>query len=177
MGLKKSIEEKKLAGTYRPSRDRIDWKESLEEVPPPPSYLSVKGKRLFQIICNDLNERQLLPQTAIHLVVMYCELYDEYLKCARVIRREGLTVKDGKAVRIHPVARIKKSVQEQMLALEKRLGLSPLTRDRLPGNDPAPVEEDILDKCSPGDIAKPREGWVNPIERLEAMGIKPRGST
>lgn len=134
--------------TYRKDRVRPAIEgEILKRVPRPPKHLA-KGEpgKLWKIVCKDLLSRGRLYSVGTHIVRQYVESFAIYNDATQqIFGGEKLSVRDGDAQRKNPIYQIRSKALEEMNKLEKLLGLSPYSRDRIttaePEEDQDPFED------------------------------------
>ena len=113
----------------------------LEKVPPARKEWDRRTKALFKKVCLDLIARGRLEDVTVHAVNQYCDCFYIYRLCMdEIFSMESLTTKDRNADRKNPVFGTAKSFLEQMNVLEKKLGYTPYSRDRISQAD---TNEDV----------------------------------
>lgn len=102
----------------------------------PPSWLSSFAKREFKKMVKELLEIDLITNVDVHALALYCDAYDNYVQCTKVIQNEGLMVEyTNKAAETnkvpHPLLTKQKALFEQMKSLSTDFGLTPAARSKL----------------------------------------------
>lgn len=140
--------------------------ELLTKVPPSPDGYSPQVAEVFRLVCEDLMFRGRLTIVVLHLVAQYCDSYQFYLIANDTLAQEGFTVDEETtgATRKHPAMQARKDAIAEMLALEKRIGITPYSRDKIPVDDKAKKRE--VDTSDP--IILTNEGFldINPNYQL-----------
>ena len=79
----------------------------------------------------------------VHILEQYCDAYELYLAACDTLREEGATTKENytEALRKHPMLQVRKDTIADMNTLEKKLGLTPYSRDRIEPADSSNKEE------------------------------------
>lgn len=102
-------------------------------------------KALWKTTNQDLIARGRLEKVTLHVVRQYCDCHYIYEKAwAEIAELESLTTKDRKTDRKNPVYGEARRFLEQMNVLEKKLGVTPYSRDRISQAE-AEDESDPLD--------------------------------
>ena len=106
--------------------------DAINDRPEPPAHYEKRTKQVFNIICTDLIERGRLESATLHLIEFYCDSFIIYkMAMDEIAEMAALTTKDRKTERKHPVYHVRRQALDEMLSLEKKLGLSPYSRDRI----------------------------------------------
>lgn len=118
----------------------------VQEPPKCPQRYDSTTKEVFNIICQDLIDRGRLESPTLHLVEFYCDSYMIYkMAMDEISEMARLTTKDRKTDRKHPVYHVRRQALDEMINLEKKLGLSPYSRDRI-------TVAQVEDKVDPIDL-------------------------
>lgn len=126
-------------------RPAIDG-DILSKIPLAPKHIR-KGEpgKLWKVVCKDLLDRGRLYSVGTHIIQQYVESYAIYDDAtSQIFDGESISVKDGDAQRKNPIYQIRSKALEEMNKLEKLLGLSPYSRDRITVSEPE-EEGDHLD--------------------------------
>lgn len=102
----------------------------------PPTWLSPFAKRIFKRKAKELLEVDLMTNVDVEALARWCDAYDDYVECSKIIKEEGLMVEyTNKAAETnkvpHPLLTKKKAAHEQMKSLETEFGLTPAARAKL----------------------------------------------
>lgn len=118
---------------YRKDREIAAITTNVVQEPPQcPQRYNSTTKEVFNIICQDLIDRGRLESPTLHLVEFYCDSYMIYkMAMDEITEMSKLTTKDRKTDRKHPVYHVRRQALDEMINLEKKLGLSPYSRDRI----------------------------------------------
>lgn len=92
-----------------------------------PSFLSDRGKRMFDKLLLEFQYTQILKNVDSHLLGLYCDALDNYIRFKDQIEQEGFVLY-GKA---HPLLTHMNKALDNTSKLGGRLGLSPSDRARL----------------------------------------------
>lgn len=89
----KPIELHEAEGTYRADRHNVTPVSGnlLTEPPPPPKTLSKLAKKEWEIVTAWMCQRNILAETDLSLIAVYCTEMATYFKCQKVIRKHGMT--------------------------------------------------------------------------------------
>lgn len=148
---RKTVDELKRNGTYRP--DRHAGREAagslLKELPPPPFDLDPAGAQVYREEGKRLIELKMLKPSDLRLLAMYAMEMGVYVSEMRAAQAEGITIVLPNGI---SAASAHRRAAEQALklasALSDKLGLSPAARHRLKGEaafrDEQPEGESIL---------------------------------
>ena len=105
---------------------------AVQDRPETPQRYDKRTKEVYNIICQDLIERGRLESANLHLVEFYCDSFMIYkMAMDEITEMAKLTTKDRKTDRKHPVYHVRRQALDEMINLEKKLGLSPYSRDRI----------------------------------------------
>ena len=105
---------------------------AVQDRPETPQRYDKRTKEVYNIICQDLIERGRLESANLHLVEFYCDSFMIYkMAMDEITEMSKLTTKDRKTDRKHPVYHVRRQALDEMINLEKKLGLSPYSRDRI----------------------------------------------
>ena len=148
---RKTVDELKRDGTYRP--DRHAGREAagslLKELPPPPFDLDPTAAQVYREEGRRLIELKMLKPSDLRLLAMYATEIGVYISEMRAAQDEGITVILPNGIN---AASAHRRAAEQALklasALSDKLGLSPNARHRLKGEaafrDEKPEEESFI---------------------------------
>lgn len=123
--------------------------DALSRMPTAPKWLGKEGKKLWKDAARDLLNRGRLYTVGLHILQQYCESYQIYCNATQEIfndtEKGEIAVKDGDALRKNPIYQIRSKALEEMNKLEKLLGFSPYSRDRItvaePEDEGDPMED------------------------------------
>lgn len=150
---RKSVDELKRDGTYRPDRhaEREAAGSLLKELPPPPFDLDPTAAQVYREEGQRLIELKMLKPSDLRLLTMYATEMGVYISEMRAAQDEGITVILPNGIN---AASAHRRAAEQALklasALSDKLGLNPNARHRLKGEaafrDEQPEEESFFMK-------------------------------
>ena len=107
-------------------------KSTVTRVPKSRPEYDKRTKEVFKIICLDLINRGRFEKISTHVVIQYCDSFYVYMNAMdQIFAEEKLTTKDRNTDRKSPLFQIKKQEMDTMLILDKRLGITPYSRDRI----------------------------------------------
>ena len=131
---------------YRKERDIPAIRTStVVEMPPVPERYDARTREVYELLCADLIKRGRLETVGIHLIELYCDSYLIYRAAMDEISEMAkLTTKDRQADRKHPIYHVRRQALDEMLNMEKKLGISPYSRDRISVAE-AEEEDDPMD--------------------------------
>lgn len=133
---RKSIDELKRAGTYRPDRHakREAAADLLKELPPPPFPLTDTAAEVYAEEGRRLIEQKMLKPSDLRILAMYASEIGVYISEMQTARKEGITVILPNGIM---AASAHRRAAEQALKLASgladKLGLNPNARHRLKG--------------------------------------------
>jgi P27 family predicted phage terminase small subunit len=139
MSRRKSAEEKKIAGTYRPDREPPpDLTVPLEKLPRPPDRLSKAGRAAWRRCGAAAIELGSLRHSDLDQLELLSASLGLAEECEQRIRVEGLTVTSGTGVtKSHPLASVMQAARRDAHRAMQILGLSPVGRIRTGAKRPA----------------------------------------
>lgn len=154
---RKSAHLKILQGTFRPDRDRppvqatsgqsADKPSSAPPLPPPPAYLSGTAKSKYLDLAAELARRGIAEGLDEGLLVGYCLLYGEIASYSNAIKRRGAWVVTPNGHRqAAPEVALRRAAIRELGKLAQTLGLSPVSRQRLPTGSPPGALRDPLEE-------------------------------
>ena len=134
-----------MATKYRNDREiAAITTSSITDTPTAPERYDKRTQELFLIICQDLINRGRLELANLHLIEFYCDSYMVYkMAMDEISDMAKLTTKDRKTDRKHPVYHVRRQALDEMVNLEKKLGLSPYSRDRITVAEPEDESDPI----------------------------------
>lgn len=155
MSHRKSIEQHKRDGTYKPARHAAREREEagiglLKELPPPPFELSKDAAQVFREEGLRLIRMKMLKPSDLRTLAMYASETGLYIEEMRAAREEGVVVVLSNGVTaVSHHRRAAESALKNSAALADKLGLNPNARHRLKGeaafqDDEEPEENDVL---------------------------------
>lgn len=137
---------KKVRGTLRKDRELENQMEveKIGNLPKPPNWLSKIGKEQFGIVCNQLNDLNMLFKVDLKLIEAYSNSIALHIECEQALREKGrvqvYTDEDGnpKHAQVVPLQSISKSSLDQAIKLASQFGLTPSARTKI--SSPAKLE-------------------------------------
>ncbi|MCZ1180397.1 phage terminase small subunit P27 family [Alkalihalobacillus clausii] len=135
---KETIKKRKQA------EEQMTFKDDAIEAP---SFLSDRGKKIFENLLVEFQYTQILKNVDSHLLGLYCDALDNYIRFKDQIEREGFVLY-GKA---HPLLTHMNKALDNTAKLGGRLGLSPSDRAKLALNLVNKVKEETTDDNGFGD--------------------------
>lgn len=122
----------------------------------PPKWLGELAKKEFRYIVNQTDSIDLLNNLDVHVLAIYCDTYEKYIECSRIIQEDGLitekgytkkserTLKYGEkgrpaevessfeySVGQHPLLIRQKDLFNTLKSLQSDLGLTPSSRAKI----------------------------------------------
>lgn len=139
----------------------------------PPKWLGDIAKKEFRYVVSQTDSIDLLNNLDLHVLSIYCDTYEKYVKCSEIIQRDGLMTdqgynkeserelrKHGKVIEAertkdygygqHPLLIRQKDLFNTLRSLQSELGLTPVAR--------AKIAMDKAYKETPADPVKERFG-------------------
>jgi P27 family predicted phage terminase small subunit len=97
--------------------------------PKPPVPVSAKVRRYWQAYWSSPVSQVVDPNVDAFLLVRWITYVDEWETATKTLHAEGMTVvgSTGQTV-LHPLARLRASLETELSAIEQRLGLDPKSR-------------------------------------------------
>ena len=133
---RKSIEEHKANGTYKPSKH--DLPVIMKEVINPKPYIQLDewSEKFFYGICDDMREANKLAPEDLVLITNLAKLAGVVKEADDILKEEGM-FSDGynKNKVPHPAWTIMKGAMTEMGKVAKELGIGPMVRLRLALNN------------------------------------------
>lgn len=133
----KSIAEKDLAGTVRPSRRKTGLPpDLLGETPEPPEWLNPEAQEIFLAVCDILKSKRILDRADINLVAIYSHEYWTYQTAVKNLSRAGSHIVRSQSgyEQPSPWVAIRNQAQKNVRDIGQLFGLDPLNRNRFDGN-------------------------------------------
>ena len=126
----------------RTKKEIHDRKEAEEKLKPksdrvkPPTWLGKQGKKEFRRIVKELEHIDLVTNLDVDMLACYCDAYEGYQECTKIIKEEGLMVEyTNKAAETnkvpHPLLTKKRQLFDQMKSIANDLGLTITSRAKL----------------------------------------------
>lgn len=119
-------------------RKRVENEEALrvaKDKLTPPSWLGKIAKREFKYIVEETQSIDLLTNLDVHTLAIYCNVYEQYIRCTERINADGIMVEANKSseavVTSHPLFIKQNSLFDQLRKMQTDLGLSPSSRAKL----------------------------------------------
>jgi len=161
---RKSIEDLKKAGTYRPGRHakREAAGNLLTELPAPPFALADNAAAVYLEEGNRLIEMKMLKASDLRFLAMFAVEMGVYISEMETAQAEGVTVVLPNGITgASPHRRAAEQALKLASGLADKLGLNPNARHRLKGNaafqDDKPQEESFILSMMKGRRPKPPE--------------------
>lgn len=136
MSHRKSIEEHKRNGTYKPARhaNRESAGDLLKDLPPAPFDLSEEAAAVYRGEGARLIEMRMLKPTDLLPLAMYASETGLYISEMRAARQEGVILEMSNGTRgTSPHRKAAETALKLASALGDKLGLNPNSRHRLQG--------------------------------------------
>ncbi len=158
----KSIEQHKLDGTYRPDRHAdIVAGIPLTKVPKMPAQIDRKYRKMWQEMCQQLIDLQVLTVVDLWMLAEYFVFYDMYRNAADNVKEEGhrLTIQGDKGqdrIITNPEVGIMNESWRRCKEILQCFGLSPVDRKKVSIQPTGAAENDPV-----GDILKPTKGGLS----------------
>ena len=129
----KSNQAHKEEGTLRKDRHKPPSapRDILKALPFPPESMSEEGAEKWKLAGGQLVAAGILTELDLDALQNYCEAWSLYREAMRTIEKDGITYEGINGPRKHPAVQIAETSWKTMLALQERLGLTPLARQRL----------------------------------------------
>lgn len=109
-----------------------------------PLWLGEIAMREFSYIVEETESIELLSNLDLHVLAVYCNVYEQYVKCTERIYKDGVMMDNTGSVDAglisHPLFVKQHQLFQQMRQMQTDLGLSPSARARLALNS-QPKEE------------------------------------
>jgi P27 family predicted phage terminase small subunit len=133
--------QKAIRGTLKPSTSiaGVGHAGRLDSIPEPPEiFENETSKQIWTEVAAELHTRGHLFASTLPYLELYVFTWHQLRIAMLAIREKGMLVTDKNGdKRRNPYILIKSKAQQELLDLEKRLGITPYSRDRLPpGEDP-----------------------------------------
>jgi len=144
---KTTTEEKKLKGTYRKDREmgvipNIPIVKSTEA----PDFLSPVAKSEWNRIFPHLAEANLITETDIMLLAMYCQEVSVYWDCMQKIGDKGLTYDTQSGTKkTRSEYMIANQALKSIIAIATRYGFSPYDRTKMMITQPVGDSDPVAD--------------------------------
>ncbi|MBF0780503.1 MULTISPECIES: phage terminase small subunit P27 family [unclassified Granulicatella] len=101
----------------------------------PPIWLGKIAKKEFKYVVNETDTIDLLSNLDLHVLAIYCNVYEQYVRCTNRIINDGIMVEANKSsetvVAAHPLFVKQDKLFDQLRKMQTDLGLSPSARARL----------------------------------------------
>ncbi len=154
---KKSIEELKANGTYRPSRHEIENPIELPvEAPVPPKWLSKTAVKYFNEITEHMTNMNTVAKADQLIISFLSSEIADWVKLNRLLKREGMfitqTLGSGEKKQVtHPALLLADSKLKTILGMLDKIGFTPAARSRLSANETAAQEKSLLGQFLSGN--------------------------
>lgn len=100
-----------------------------------PSWLGKIAKKEFKYIVDETQSIDLLTNLDVHTLAIYCNVYEQYIRCTERINTDGIMVEANKSsetvIASHPLFVKQNSLFDQLRKMQTDLGLSPSSRAKL----------------------------------------------
>ena len=132
---RKSIEEKKEAGTYNVTRDKgkanLKVKHGIQDIKKPP-YLDDNACKIWDYIVPELADEH-ITAIDVGLFSRWCSLFSDFCQITMAINDAGLLSKDADTglSYVNNLYDNKLKISNGLLSLEKQLGFTPVTRNNV----------------------------------------------
>lgn len=93
----------------------------------PPSFLDTAGKNEYIRVATILNETEVISETDINMLAIYCDAFSNYIKFGKEIKKTGLWVNGNP----NPFILRQKQAAELMRTIANDFGLTPTSRAKL----------------------------------------------
>lgn len=124
------------------TKEEIDKREKAEESLKfdtnkinPPEWLNDHAKKVFKQIVKEFKKSELLVNIDVYAIALFCDAYNSYIECTRIIEKEGYIIEGSRAAEAgivaHPLMAKKIQLSAQMDKMMSRFGLSPVDRTKL----------------------------------------------
>lgn len=150
-GVKKSIEQHKLEGTYRPSEHDGKGFEGdiINEMVPPPKRMTEVAKRVWRQLLPMVQKGQVM-KTDLVAFEMLCNAFADYQYCVKKIVEDGykttrISTEGHEITQRHYLAPDKKQAYDMLQQMMGKFGLTPADRTKIHLNIDA-EEYDELDE-------------------------------
>ena len=139
-GTKKTIEK-------RPAKivARQDFLVPLEQPIPKPKNLSKAASEQWEIIYPMLVEARVLRQVDVFALACLCDASATLAHTNKMIEDKGLLWKSGDGeIRRNPYLLIRQRAQDEVMALWKEFGMTPLSRSKMCKEAPPPEADNVF---------------------------------
>jgi len=133
---RKSIDEHKAQGTYRPDRHgkTAPTGELLKQVPPAPFELSKSAQKFYLEAGKVLIEQQLLKTSDVLSLANYAVEMGVYTDSMEQVNKQGAVIKlPNNFHAINPQRKAAENALKLATAIADKLGLTPASRGRIKG--------------------------------------------
>lgn len=152
MSIKKSVQQLKAEGTYRPDKHGHREQETgalLTELPPAPVKLSKEAGAIYEQEGAGLIAQKMLKATDVRTLAAYAVEMSVYFSEMREAEKEGVVSEMSNGTRgTNPHRKNAEAALKLAGALSDKLGLSPAARHRIKGAgaflDDKPKEESLI---------------------------------
>lgn len=137
----------KLQGTYShdPQRENKNAPKANGKCPSPPDYFDDDELTKWHELVDDLSTMGIMSSDCREQMIAYCTAYSGYMKCRRLIAKDGMTIKSlREGSKRNPVMTDLHKFLEQMNRLRPEFGLTPASRSKLVSMKPD-EEENPMD--------------------------------
>lgn len=141
----KATAEHQEAGTFRKDRHAkaAAPRDPLKKLPKAPAWLTPEAAAKWADAGTQLVAAEILTVLDLDALAGYCEAWSTWRKALAELV-DGLTYANERGEpRKHPAAAIAEAAQKACMALQERLGLTPLARQRI-RCEPGGAEKDAL---------------------------------
>jgi P27 family predicted phage terminase small subunit len=133
--------------SIQPNNDKIEA----------PNWLSPFARKEFKKLVEELLAVDLITNVDVNALAFYCDAFDKYVKCTKLIKKEGLMVEyTNKAAETnkvpHPLLTKQKALFEQMKSLSIEFGLTPAARVKIAITKQNQKPEPTTDEKMFGDV-------------------------
>jgi len=139
----------KKQGTYRKDRHDPAPADVIKKLPTARTWLSKRAKEKWRQAGTILVKSRLLTELDLDALASYCEAWSSWREAIDAVEKYGQFVDTEHGPKKHPAQQIAEASHRTMLALQERLGLLPLARQRLrvdtSGSDEKSKLEEFVD--------------------------------
>ncbi len=131
-----------LTGTYRADRHGAKSTAGIaRKAPRMPRDLDAAARRVWREIVPELERRGIITELDQMALVLYCTAVSDVQELSAIIDRAGMTFTTARGVvKARPEVAMLRRAMAQVLSMGRELGLTPLSRSRLP-EAPLPEED------------------------------------
>lgn len=136
------VGQKKLQGTLR--QDRVKGGVSYElitEIPKPEPWMTTGGKKFFRLFCGLFISHKMLDVGNVQEVATMAEAWDEYIRCSRDLKKEGMIITTAKGYKMqNPLLLVRDQALKRYRERATLFGMDPMSSQKI-----APKKRDDRD--------------------------------